>query len=185
MDSDFSDNAVLGDFANASGELERIGNLADAVGKQLSRSLKTAITDGANLKTVLAQIGKSLADIALKAALKPIGQAFSGFVNNLFTATNPVPGVTKAFAKGGVVAWPSYFPLASGGTGLMGEAGAEAILPLARGADGRLGVRSAGGQAPIHISMAVNTPDAKSFVQSQAQVSAMLSRAVGRGQRSA
>lgn len=45
------------------------------------------------------------------------------------------------FAKGGVVATPSYFPL--GNTlGVAGERGAEAILPLARGGDGRLGVRA-------------------------------------------
>jgi phage-related minor tail protein len=44
------------------------------------------------------------------------------------------------FAKGGVVASPDQLSDA-GRTGLMGEAGPEAIMPLARGADGRLGVQ--------------------------------------------
>jgi tape measure domain-containing protein len=48
------------------------------------------------------------------------------------------------FARGGVVDRPTLFGMA-GGTGLMGEAGAEGILPLKRGANGRLGVESFGG----------------------------------------
>ncbi len=47
-------------------------------------------------------------------------------------------GVT-AFAKGGIVERATVFPFAKG-IGLMGEAGPEAIMPLRRGADGRLGV---------------------------------------------
>ena len=46
------------------------------------------------------------------------------------------------FAYGGVVDKPTLFPF-SKGTGLMGEAGPEAIMPLKRGSDGRLGVEAA------------------------------------------
>lgn len=52
------------------------------------------------------------------------------------------------YAKGGIVNKPTLFQYASGGTGrfgLMGEAGAEAIMPLRRGRDGRLGVEAASG----------------------------------------
>ena len=51
-------------------------------------------------------------------------------------------GRVAAFARGGVVDGPTHFPM-RGGVGLMGEAGPEAIMPLARGADGGLGVRAA------------------------------------------
>jgi phage-related minor tail protein len=44
------------------------------------------------------------------------------------------------FAKGGVVGSPMMFPMAGGNTGLMGEAGPEAIMPLKRGKGGKLGV---------------------------------------------
>jgi lambda family phage tail tape measure protein len=47
------------------------------------------------------------------------------------------------YAKGGVVNRPTMFKFANGGTmqnGVMGEAGPEAIMPLKRGADGKLGV---------------------------------------------
>ena len=55
---------------------------------------------------------------------------------NAFGPSGVIP-----FANGGVVTRPTLFPFA-GGTGLMGEAGAEAILPLSRGSNGNLGVES-------------------------------------------
>jgi phage-related minor tail protein len=86
------------------------------------------------------------------------------------------------FAKGGVVGAPAYFPLGRG-LGLMGERGAEAVMPLARGPDGRLGVQAGGGSRPASITVNISTPDAESFRRSEAQVSAALARAVARGQR--
>ncbi len=56
-------------------------------------------------------------------------------------------------------------------------------MPLARGPDGRLGVRSGGGGRPLSVTVNVSTPDAESFRRSEAQVSAALARAVARGQR--
>lgn len=49
----------------------------------------------------------------------------------------------QPFAMGGIVTKPTFFKYADGGTfnnGVMGEAGPEAIMPLRRGADGKLGV---------------------------------------------
>lgn len=47
-------------------------------------------------------------------------------------------------AAGGVVTGPTLFPLAAGNVGMMGEAGAEAVMPLRRTKSGRLGVEAAG-----------------------------------------
>ena len=91
-------------------------------------------------------------------------------------------GMVMPFAQGGVVAAPTYFPLGRG-LGLMGERGAEAVMPLARGPEGRLGVRSGGGGRPMSVTVNVTTPDADSFRRSEAQVSAALARAVARAQR--
>ena len=55
-------------------------------------------------------------------------------------------GAIKPFAAGGVIGTPTYFPLTQGGVGLAGEAGPEAILPLARGA-GRPARRRGSGAA--------------------------------------
>lgn len=56
------------------------------------------------------------------------------------------------FAKGGVVDGPTLFPMFGGKTGLMGEAGPEAIMPLKRTPDGKLGVVAQGGGG-VHISV--------------------------------
>jgi len=88
----------------------------------------------------------------------------------------------RPFASGGVVSGPVAFPM-RGGAGLMGEAGPEAIMPLSRGPDGKLGVRAAGGGAPVNVVMNVSTPDADSFRRSQGQIAAQLGRVIGRGQR--
>ena len=166
--------AQLGDVAV---ELDRIGELADGVGRALSRAFRGAVLDGKSLKSVLGEVARSFADIALKAAFAPVSSLVSGAVESLFTAANPT---VKPFAKGGVLASPAYFPLADG-LGLAGEAGAEAILPLARGSDGRLGV-SAGGGA-VNVTFNVTASDARSFAASEAELSAMLLRAVKRGTR--
>jgi phage-related minor tail protein len=52
-----------------------------------------------------------------------------------FTGGNVIP-----FANGGVVSSPTMFPMSRGRTGLMGEAGPEAVMPLRRAKDGKLGV---------------------------------------------
>lgn len=73
-----------------------------------------------------------------------MGGMFAGLFGsangNVFSAGNAV-----AFANGGVVGGPTFFPMRDGRTGLMGEAGPEAIMPLKRGPDGKLGVQSSGG----------------------------------------
>ena len=67
--------------------------------------------------------------------------------------------------------------------GLAGERGAEAIMPLARGPDGRLGVAAARRRRRRQRHLQRATPDADSFRRSEAQVAAMVARAVALGQR--
>jgi len=72
-------------------------------------------------------------------------------------------GGVQMFAKGGaftnsILSKPTAFGLAGGGTGIMGEAGPEAIMPLARGADGSLGVQMVGGTGGGSTVVQVNVP---------------------------
>ena len=63
-------------------------------------------------------------------------------------------GRLVAFATGGlIVNRPTWFPMANGGVGLMGEAGPEAVMPLTRGADGKLGVKGAGGGNQVNVNI--------------------------------
>jgi phage-related minor tail protein len=92
-------------------------------------------------------------------------------------------GAPVPFARGGVISAPHAFPLGGGRTGIAGEAGPEAILPLARGPDGRLGVSASGSAGPANITINIATPDIESFRRSETQVAAQLARAVALGQR--
>jgi phage-related minor tail protein len=92
-------------------------------------------------------------------------------------------GAIKPFAAGGVIGTPTYFPLSTGGLGLAGEAGPEAILPLTRGADGSLGV-TASGAAGAKVTIQIATPDLDSFRRSETYLTGQIARAVARGQRS-
>ena len=75
------------------------------------------------------------------------------------------------------------FPM-RGATGLMGEAGAEAIMPLQRGSDGRLGVAASGGAGrAVNVTFNVSTPDVAGFQRSQSQIASQLGRLLARGER--
>lgn len=84
---------------------------------------------------------------------------------------------TRMFADGGIVGGPTFFGMAGGNLGLMGEAGPEAIIPLSRGPDGKLGVRGGGTTNNIqNITMNVQTNDADSFRRNGRQIRQQLSR---------
>ncbi|MDR3475185.1 MAG: phage tail tape measure protein [Devosia sp.] len=170
------------ELGGVSSELTRISSLADGVARSITSAFRSAVVDGKSLNSVLGEIVTSFSNLVLKAALQPVSSALSSFVSSLFgsTGTSSLGGV-QAFAKGGVIASPSYFPL-GGGTGLAGEAGPEAIMPLVRGSDGSLGVAGAGGGA-VTVNFNVTAQDAGSFATSEAELSAMLLRAVKRGTR--
>src|SRR5690606_34949099 len=138
----------------------------------LTNALKGAVVDGKGLESVLRGLALRMSDIALSVGMKPLEGLLSSGISSLLGGATP-------FAKGGVVSSPTYFG-SGGGLGLMGEAGAEAILPLRRGPDGALGVATDGGGGGSRIVFNVTTPDAASFRKSEGQIAAMLTRAVGR-----
>lgn len=65
-------------------------------------------------------------------------------------------GGVVPFASGGIVDGPTLFPMRGGRTGLMGEAGPEAVMPLKRGSDGRLGVTVSGGGGGVVVNQTFN-----------------------------
>ncbi|WP_394341443.1 phage tail tape measure protein [Rhodobacter sp. JA431] len=191
--------------ASFSGELARmresltytgreVGTLSHSLGRSLKRAFDGVVFEGGTLSDALGQVAESLSRTAYAVAMRPVQEALGGAlatgVNGLLGGVFPFEkggafsaGQVLPFAKGGVVSAATAFPL-RGATGLMGEAGPEAILPLARGTDGRLGVQAGGGRA-VNVVMHVSTPDAAGFARSSSQIAQQINRALARGQRNA
>ena len=172
---------------------QEVGALTSGFSGGLRRAFDGVVFDGIKLSDALKGVAKSMADTVFNTAMKPVQSAVGGFlansVNTLLSGAMPFAqggafsqGRVMPFAKGGVVAQPTNFAM-RGGTGLMGEAGPEAIMPLARGADGRLGVQASGGARPVTVVMNITTPDVQGFQRSQSQIAAEALRALSRGQR--
>ncbi len=180
--------ADLSGFSSALGDLEK---QSKRFGTAFSGTIKGAITNGKSFEDTLKSLALRMSNIALSAGLKPLENATSSLVNNLFgsignsfSSASAGLGNVTPFANGGIVTAPTLFGTGNQ-TGLMGEAGAEAILPLARNANGKLGVQVQGGAASTtHVTFNISTPDVEGFRKSQNQISALLARTVERGRRS-
>lgn len=167
--------------------------LSRSVGSSLKSAFDGLIFDGDKLSDVMKSLGRNIASKTFSSAITPVANALGGLVNTGVTSLvgGFLPfakggafggGRVRAFANGGVIDGPTPFPM-RGGTGLMGEAGPEAIMPLTRGPDGKLGVRSGGGQQSVYVTMNISTPDAEGFRRSSSQIAAQMSRAMSRGNR--
>ncbi|UIJ70632.1 phage tail tape measure protein [Aurantimonas sp. HBX-1] len=177
--------AIVADTSGFAQAMDDLTRRANSFGTAISSALRGAVSGGRSFDTVLRQLAQRISGIALDAALRPLTSLAAGQLGQVLGSIGAVAGQAPRilpFAKGGVVGTPSFFP-AGGNLGLMGEAGAEAILPLRRGADGTLGVAAPGGGAGPSIVFNVTSPDAESFRRSEAQIQAMLARAAGRGRR--
>ncbi|WP_272656451.1 MULTISPECIES: phage tail tape measure protein [unclassified Providencia] len=121
----------------------QIQNVTSATLNGFSSQLAETLTGGeANFKDFTRSILKMLAEIAIKMTIVKGFEAF-GFGSVTPNANGGVyntPGLSAY--SGQIVSKPTLFPFARG-AGLMGEAGPEAILPLRRGIDGKLGVIAA------------------------------------------
>ena len=122
-------------------------DFADSVLKSL-----TKIVINQTLTSWLAGLGKQLTSATSGTAFGSILSAIFGSEHgNIFSGGRIVP-----FAKGGTIVFnPTLFPMANG-TGLMGEAGPEAVLPLTRLSNGNLGVQAATSQTqPTSVSVQI------------------------------
>jgi phage-related minor tail protein len=169
---------------------------ANGFARAMTQAFTSAAIGGKRFEDVLKSLALRLSDLSLKLALKPLTSGIASGLQGLFpgllgtSALNASDakmlgalGDVQPFADGGVIAAPRYFPLGASGVGLAGEAGPEAILPLARGADGKLGIAASGG-GTTNVTIHIATPDAASFHRSEAFVTGAIARAVARGQRS-
>ncbi|MXD61886.1 phage tail tape measure protein [Escherichia coli] len=134
---------------NAAGTAEQ---MFTAAFNSAGNALATFCTTGKlNFKSftasLLSDLAKIMSQMAMMQAVKGIGSAFGwGSTAAASVTPNADGGVYQSADlsrySGTVVNRPTFFAFAKG-AGVMGEAGPEAILPLRRGADGKLGVVAA------------------------------------------
>lgn len=160
-------------------EITKVRSLTEDLGLTFESAFEGAIVEGKALSDVLNSLAKDVTRVFLrKTVTEPLGNWASSFFAGLFPSAlgNVFAGgvPVRAFAAGGVVSSPTVFPL-----GLMGEAGPEAIMPLKRGRDGKLGVTGGG----TTINMVVHANDANSVRASMGQIKADLARAVSSARR--
>ena len=138
-------------------------DLADSIATSMGDAL-TSIVDGTkSVSDAFKDMARAIiADLYQIYVVKQITGMISAAINpylpqvpnangNAFSGGNIVP-----YADGGVVSAPTMFPMNDGRTGLMGEAGPEAIMPLKRGKDGKLGVQAEGGAGDVIIHQNFN-----------------------------
>ena len=169
-----------------------VSTLERGISSGLSKAIRGLVVDGDSLSDALRSLANSMINAAFNSAVRPVTDHFGGMlaqgIGSFMQGILPfekggsfAQGRVQPFANGGIVSGPTTFPMRNG-MGLMGEAGPEAIMPLARGSDGKLGVRSQGGR-PINVVMNIHTPDADGFHRSRGQIAAQLGRAISRGNR--
>src|SRR6266550_1228679 len=144
MADDLTDSGDTGDALSSSMDDVRTRTRDLTAGSNaFARAITSAFAQGATgakgLDSVLKSLALRLSSLSLNLALKPVTGALTNGLTNLFNGLTAPGGNNAAnegpvqpFAKGGVIAAPSFFPL-GGSVGLAGEAGPEAIMPLARG----------------------------------------------------
>jgi lambda family phage tail tape measure protein len=136
---------------------------------------------------IIGAIGGGGAPLGFGGAKDPLGAGGAFWKNangNAFAQNNIVPYAMGGAFTNSVVSKPTLFKFANGGTtrtGLMGEAGPEAIMPLSRGANGKLGVASVGGGGTTNVVVNVDASGNSQVAGDQnqgAQLGRVISQAV-------
>ncbi|MBS9781117.1 MAG: hypothetical protein KGV56_01340 [Gammaproteobacteria bacterium] len=183
------DNDWLGGMKAGLSDLAKSAGTTFDVMKNATTGAFTSMADGianfvatgkGNFKELTASILADMSKMLVKAAMMKMFGALAdtgGIIGSFFSLFKADGGAfykgVEFYANGGVVNRPTAFAHA-GGLGVMGEAGPEAIMPLMRGANGKLGVavhngknRQAGMYNNITISVNVENGNAESSVESQ------------------
>lgn len=167
-------------------------NVLNGVGSTITNVFSSLVTGTDNWANSLLNVFNIFTNLLLQAGLSSLagtdGRGFFSILNGTF-GRKAAKGAyfsdgVAAFGMGGtfansIVRTPTLFKYAKGGalaTGVMGEAGPEAVMPLTRGPNGKLGVSSYGGGGGV--SVVVNVDASGSSVQGNDQRANELGRVV-------
>ena len=137
--------ALTSSAATVAGAAATYKTAAVSAGQLASSITQAAISQAAYSAALVPIAGAALAPVAALATGTSIAAA------NVVASAGMLASRITAFKDGGVVNSPTLFPMAGNRTGLMGERGAEAIMPLKRTPSGQLGVQAQVQQPSINI----------------------------------
>jgi hypothetical protein len=142
-------------------------DLANTIAESFSDSFMSIVDGTATVKDAFRDMALDIVKhlfkvLVMQQSIKAIGNSIGGPVGDAlksfkfanggaFSGGNVIP-----FASGGVVGSPTNFGMSGGRTGLMGEAGPEAIMPLKRGPDGKLGVATTSNSQSVTVVQNIN-----------------------------
>lgn len=145
--------------------------LAEELGLTFTSAFEDAVSSGGDFSSVLKGLEQDIIRLIMRMTVtEPLLKAFkdsggaSGIISSIgsyfssSSATTVTPSAngnvysspSLSAYSGQIVSKPTMFAFASG-AGVMGEAGPEAIMPLKRGKDGKLGVSTDGGGVVVNV----------------------------------
>ena len=143
-------SALLTPLQQGESAFERLGSIGLSIVQMIGQEIIKSMLEQIHLQTILKSLGSFFSGFSLfgggGAGTMAIGTIAAN--GQVFKNGNVIP-----FAKGGIVNKPTIFPMANGGTGLMGEAGAEAVMPLRRMSNGKLGVEASDSNNAVQVNI--------------------------------
>lgn len=154
-------------------------SVADTIGDGLMSIVDGTKTTKEAFRDMARDIIRQLYDVLVVQRLvgnAQNGTGIAGFLGGLFANGGAFSAgrQIQAYANGGVVGGPTYFPMAGGKTGLMGEAGPEAIMPLKRGRGGKLGVSVEGASGSVNVVNNINVTGGSDPAAIRAEVAKLM-----------
>lgn len=182
-DKKYSDTAIQGAVARLEAinkekaALEEMESLQQSVAETIGDGFMS-IVDGTQsvqdaFKSMAREIIKQLFEVLV---VQRLVSGVKGFLGGAFADGGAFSAgkQIQAYANGGVVGGPTYFPMSGGKTGLMGEAGPEAIMPLKRGKGGKLGVSVEGGSGSVVVNNNINVTGGSDPAAIRAEVAKLM-----------
>ncbi len=148
-------DGVYQSTAKGTEQLEEQSSVAKDLGLTFSSAFEDAIVKGEEFSEVLQGIGEDILRIIVRKNItEPLANSFGSIDFGSLLNFNADGGVYSSPSlsaySGGVYSSPQLFKFANG-AGVFGEAGPEAIMPLKRGPDGKLGVSGAGSNVVVNL----------------------------------
>lgn len=159
-------------FDGGAEKIEKNKSLAQELGLSFTSAFEDAIVKGNEFSDVLEGLAQDILRIMVRKNItEPLTSSLGSLeLSKLFTENangNVYASPSLSAFSGGVYDSPQFFKFAKG-AGVFAEAGAEAIMPLTRGPNGKLGVNAQGAGGNVQVIVNNNAPNTQATQRSRA-----------------